>query len=250
MQYLERLIRAYGYAIRQTINSIKGSPQALLIVPIAGLIYSISQMILSRMVGLSGLGGFIMPLINSAVLSVVLQSLLDLIDYDSFSITKIRYTMAFTFLWDVYFIQFVLFLLGYVTNGLSINASLFYIILFIVFSGIPEEIYLGKYRRMELITSQLDYLKRNFYIWLPIILALASVSERIAIVTNQMFVGWTIFGYHTGAFFIPTNNVSHLVLWLVFQMALSIVVVLRGHLFKYTQYGNVRKDQYRQGMRG
>lgn len=207
-------------------------PKLFLVFLITNLLLSLANSVLLNLVMLtraSILFGFLQALLNALAYSVMLYALSEVVLYKrlalDFSDFRINFRRYFP---DVYFACFILWI-GMRLLNLSLSSPI-YLIVILVFSALPEAIYLTDASRMEVFAEALKFMKENFVLWIPIALI------------------------HVVFFFLFSFILTIPPLWLlgptqifqsiVFLFALALYYTFRGVVFDYLNGSNARKRKF------
>ncbi|MDO5027955.1 MAG: hypothetical protein Q4E36_01705 [Bacillota bacterium] len=234
MEYINDLSAVYRDALKETGQVIKKVPYIILL-PLG---FSFINLVLYYSVGLVGsiipgrglLTGLIIALLEAFLLSAYFSYLDDTIHYKRFSLVIDN---SLTRYWrSIYAVKFI-FYLASLLMGRVLDRQAIGILIFIVLNPLGEAIYLSNRYGLAAIAYAFEYLKDNWYIWLPHTLA------------------YLIISYHYAPFFLFSNPLSLYFSFPVFNttvivmtLLLGFYIVFRAVLFKATRNSSMRKRKY------
>lgn len=229
MEYLQDAGRVLLIGAKNSIRTMRYLPLLLGIQIGLSLIYQV------LFVGLLGVGGglmtgIVLALIEALKWSVYLYALSHAVHGMKFTTADLK-SAAGVYFRDVYTAAFVLYILRMITNMIQIP----YIdwIVLIVFSALPETIYLGRTSGFENVREAVDFQHDNWYIWVPMTLLMVILLDKIGLgVTLTVPV---MLGALNGSFLI--RSVLHMLLF-------SIFMIFRGHVFGILYGSTMRKRKF------
>lgn len=128
--------------------------------------------------------------------------------------------------------RFIFYIVSIFTAGI-LNHPLIVLASFIIFNPAGEAIYLRKTNGIEVFTYPLEYLKENWYIWIPHVLVLIFLSRFV-------YFGISINPLNMYLSPIYLSNLTRV----GYTLILGIYFVFRGVLFKETRSSSMRKRKY------
>lgn len=207
-------------------------PKLFLVFLIVNLAYSAVNMLLLRLVIMMGTGllyGILQALIEALAFSTMLYALSEVVLDKRLTLSLSSFKMNFSrYFPDVYFSLFILWLGMWVLH-LDMSSPI-YLIVLLVFSALPEAIYLTDASRMEVFIEALKFIKENFVLWIP--LALLHV------------VFFFLFGFILTIPPIWLLGIRQLFQSLVFLFVLAVYYTYRGVVFHYLNGSNARKRKF------
>lgn len=218
---------------------------------LVGIAYSIIWIIMGTVVSYAGiLGGIILAIFQSAIISNYLFLIENIINYGEFTLEDFK--SGFTvYLGKIYSI-FILFY--FVRLGMSLfidpilssigvfGISLWLmirIVAFIVLNVLPEVIYQKHYERLDIVTYSFDFVKENWPEWfIPNGLLVAIVYIIHIIIGKILFL--------TG---LSTNFIlASMVRVIIYQLVIAYAMIYRGQLFNILSTSTRRKRMFMRNM--
>lgn len=230
MDYIQDIFYGLLTAAKATLRNLKALPVLLLIQLAASAVYQL----FFGLPGIGGgmLGGILMAVIRAALYSVYLYALYHAVHRSRFRTADIR-TGAGVFFRDVYIATFVLWILGLFVGMIRLAALPIGLIILLVFSALPETVYLGRYNGFDNIRDALEFLRENWYIWLPVTLLMVFVLDRVSF-------GASFFVYGS----IGSLSVEVLGRYLLHGVLFNLFALFRGNLFQYLYGSSLRKRKF------
>lgn len=183
----------------------------------------------SIMTGTVLLYGVVRAFIEALVFSTMLYALSEVVRFSRLSITFDAFKKNFSrYFSDVYFVIFILWL-GTWLFHFDMRSPIF-LVAMLIFSALPETIYLTDASRGEAFIEALKFIKENYVFWIP----LALVHVVLYYLFNQTL---------TLPFFIrlsPTQMIQHVIFLFVF----AVYYTYRGVVFHYLYGSNPRKRKF------
>ncbi|WP_432408690.1 hypothetical protein [Wukongibacter sp. M2B1] len=212
----------------------------LFIMPIMGIVVSYAGI----------LGGIIISIFQSAIVSNYLYLIENIINYGRFTIEDFK--SGFTvYLWKTYSIFIFFYLVSWGKNLFldpfisSFGIMGFYmqiaiiIAAFVMLNTIPEVIYQKHYERLDIITYSFDFIKENFLEWFIPNGLIFAIAYIVHISTSKIIF---LIGFNTS--FI----ISNIIRAIIYQLILSYAMIYRGHLFKILSTSTRRKRMFMRDM--
>ena len=253
---LTDFIKVYTISLNKTFSKVKKNPiiflMPLMYSIIMGICHYLADILLSNIVGTT-IWRFLIPLIDSLIISSYFTILEDLIMYNRINFkyfTKsfvkksgLIYSTFFTLiLMDWAF--FIIINLDY-TIELIISS-----ILGIVLSSVSEYIYLRGISYTEGLISALKFFKENFFLWLPPIIILflgkyilfdmIDMSADLSDLVMTQTIG-SPFNIYLGQYL----DLGYIIRFIIFEVIVSLLTVFRGVLFNIIEGSSIRKRKYR-----
>ncbi|WP_432663952.1 hypothetical protein R9X47_25575 [Wukongibacter baidiensis] len=212
----------------------------LFIMPIMGIVVSYAGI----------LGGIIISIFQSAIVSNYLYLIENIINYGRFTMEDFK--SGFTvYLWKTYSIFIFFYLVRWGKSlfldplissmgmiGVYIQIAIV-IAAFVMLNTIPEVIYQKHYERLDLITYTFDFTKENFLEWFIPNGLIFAVAYIIHISTSQI-----IFLIGFGSSFV----LSSIIRSIIYQLILAYAMIYRGQLFKILSTSTRRKRMFMRDM--
>ena len=236
------IIRVYKTTLQKTIRAIKESPQIILVPLIGAFAYGILMDLLMRVGILNNRFGYLFSnLVHALILSEIFFQFERAVNYN----TLTPYNMSDgvkMYLIDVYSIRIVLYLLNLLLSVFTLRSGLKGLILpivFIILNPISEMAYIRGFNQIvDDMRFLLEYMKDNWYLWLPQLLVGIYVFYPLyAGVPNPLSV------YLPGSIGIGRIQIVPI----VYRLLLAFYLVFRGVMFKET-YRSSRSKRDFQGM--
>ena len=233
MEYIKDFITVYKKAGKDTLKVISKSPLLIGIPVLLSLVYGlILTLFVNLNIGPAGrFMGIIIGLIEAMLLSGYFSALEDGINYNRMNLNSV--TDGFLqYIWSIYFMRFVFFIISMFSGGL-LNNPLIIIVVFIILNPAGEGIYLRNTYGMEVFTYPLNYLKDNWYLWIPHVLVFILLSRVTYLGLNMNPLNMYLNPIYIGRL----DKVIPILL-------LGIYFIFRGVLFKETRNSTMRKRKY------
>jgi len=218
---------------------------------LVGIAYLFVMPIMGIVVSYAGiLGGILISIFQSAIVSNYLYLIENIINYGRFTIEDFK--SGFTvYLWKTYSIFIFFYLVGWGKNlfldpllssmgmmGMYLQIIIV-IAVFIMLNTIPEVIYQKHHERLDLITYSFDFIRENFLEWFIPNGLIFAVAYIVHISTSKI-----IFLIGVGTSFILSNIVRAI----IYQLILSYAMIYRGQLFKTLSTSTRRKRMFMRDM--
>lgn len=233
MDYITDALQSCLHAAKETGKGIQSVPvlivaHALISLVIQGILFGLMQFLPSMR---SGFGfGILAALLHAAAISLYLYVLDAAVHGESLRNTTLRQGIG-SFFRDTYIAIFIVYLLSFATSIIRIPGADW--ILILALSALPEAIYLSRAQGYGVISEQFDFLKENWYIWIPVTLAGIGVLLLFG-------MGFTIFP----PVLMVWGSVNLLLRVILYIAVFSVIVLFRGHLFRYLYQSNMRKRRF------
>lgn len=228
MEYLKDLKDVFVQGVKSTKDSFKFIP---LLIGLQALVSVLYWLLANLFVFRGGmLGGILVALFRAALWSVYLYGLVHAIDRSRFTLKDLKAGFG-VFFRDVYIAAFVLWIVQMIISVAGIP-YLDYLIL-LVFSALPETLYLGRYQGFDNIRDSFEFLQENWYIWIPLTLIMVFLLETFgfgATLTLPIAVGGL--------------DMQVLTLYLVHTVLFSLFALLRGHMFVQLYGSSLRRRNF------
>lgn len=221
---------------------------------LVGIAYSILSVVMWTVASYAWiLGGIIITLFQSAIISNYLHLIENIINYGSFSLEDFK--SGFTvYLRKIYTILIIFWFVRY---GASLflkpifyiriaGLSLWFIIqilAFILLNPLPETIYQKYHAGLDAITYSFDFIKENWLEWFVPNCLIAAIFFLLHIITSSVLA---MLGLNTG--FFGLSIISLIVYSVVYQLFLAYVMIYRGQLFNILSTSTRRKRMFMRNM--
>lgn len=227
MEYIKDLVSVMGDGARKTINSIRFLP---LLILLQALVSVLHYFVFGLFVIRGGLfGGILAALLRAALWSVYLYGLYHAVHGYKFGAQDLRAGTG-AFFRDVYIAAFVLWIVQMLIGMIRIPYAGY--LLLLVFSALPETIYLGRYAGFDNIRDSFEFLRENGYIWIPLTILMILLLERVSIGVSL------IFPWFSGL--IP----NFLILFIIHSVLFGLFALFRGQLFRILYGSSIRKRRF------
>lgn len=238
---LEDIIYINKMVFPKAINKLKNNYNSLFIV----ISYSIINMFLIN-IGKSVpiIGGLIIALGQSSIISNFLYIIKNIVFYNKFDINTFKYGFK-VYLFKVYIVLFLLWFIGYtidvfmlpIMGAIIIFVKIFIsIVIFLILNPLPEIIYQKNEEALESIKYSFDFIKRNVIQWfLP----------------NLVFVGILLYLFKLSVIdmnIIRGLNLTNIILFLSSQILILFAFIYRGLLFKLLDNSSMKKRKFQRNM--
>lgn len=234
MEYLKDLLNVYKKAGQDTINLIAKNP----IIIFLPLIYSFAFGMIQTFsiilgFGFSRLWGTILGLIQAMLISGYFSQMSDGVNYNRLSLKLNSFTDGFfTYLWSIYFMKFVFYLASLLLGNILVGGYL-YLIVFVLLNAAGESIYIRNVQREDTFLYPINYLKENWYIWIPHVILYLALTTRSFVSPYLNPLDMYISGH---GLYINQHTIMLIILGVYFTF--------RGVLFKNTYNSTIRKRKY------
>ena len=246
LNYFNDVVNVNKRAVEESFKILKKNPAAILLPLIFSILFSIAGRFNYAFYRLGFIGGFIVPIIYSLLLSVLYDLLSNLIYYNRLSFKHLESSMK-NYFGPIYSVYFILIILGYVVPAIG-NFSIQLIIwvaVYIIFNPMSETIYIKEQSYTAAFSYSLDFMKNNFLQWLiPLILSFAGI---------YFFGGWQFIS-DNATLNIPIGvpfggfGSSYIIKFLIFELLAGIYIIYRACLFRILSTSTIRKRQYMGGF--
>lgn len=233
MDYVTDGLRSLMHAAKETGKSIQSLPaliavHAFISLIVQGIMYGLMQ---SMPTLRSGFGfGILIALLHAAAISFYLYGLDAAVHGESLKNISLRQGVG-SFFRDTYIAIFIVYLLSLVVSMIPVPGAGW--ILLLALSALPEAIYLSRAQGYGVISEQFDFLKENWYIWIPVTLAGMGVM--------------ILFGFGLAIFppvLLVLGSMNLLFRVFLYLVVFSMMALFRGHLFRYLYQSNLRKRRF------
>lgn len=255
MNIVNDIVSVYKKAFTEAKLKISKNPMVLFLPLIFSLIISATGQYSGLLLSGTGIfGGFIRPIIDALILSILYDMLSNVIYYDrlSFKGLKRAATSYFGAIYSVYFILILVsWILRYMGN-IFLLSPIVWIIIFVVFNPISEAVYIKDESYISAFVYSFDFMKKNFIHWMiPVVI----FGFILAI------MGYTP-GYYLGTFSqtsiinIPVGIMPGYralgrgisLQYFIAEIIAGFYIIFRGCLFKILSTSTMRKRQYMGGL--
>lgn len=215
----------------------------LLIMPVVGIVVSYAGI----------LGGIIISIFQSAIVSNYLYLIENIINYGRFTVEDFK--RGFTvYLWKTYSIFIFFYLVRWGKSlfldpfiaSLGIVGMVLQIVIviatFIMLNTIPEVIYQKHYERLDIITYSFDFIKENFLEWFIPNGIICAVAYIFHISTGRIIL---LMGFNTSFILL---YVMRAIIYLLITLYISYAMIYRGHLFKILSTSTRRKRMFMRNL--
>ncbi|SHK49944.1 hypothetical protein [Paramaledivibacter caminithermalis] len=199
------------------------------------------------------LGGIIVALFQSAIISNYIYLIENIINYEGFSLEDFKsgFTVYLRNIYSIiiifWFVRFgaSLFLkpIFYINIGGLSLWSIIQIVAVILLNPLPETIYQKYHAGLDAITYSFDFIKENWLEWFIPNGFIIAVLYLIHISTNKMLI---ILGFSTNIFISSTFTL--IVYSVVYQILLCYAMIYRGQLFNILSTSTRRKRMFMRNM--
>ena len=237
------VLKDIGFVLSHTWGEfskrIKLLPKLFLGVVIVQIIFGgISYLLTNLWLSLGAAGfliGFINAIVRASFYSILLTFFYRSIHYKRVDISlEDMKSSASMFSGDVYFIIFLIWIASFFLGRVIANPTI-YFLLTLIFSPLPETIYLGRSHREGILSEMFNFLKENWAIWIPIALLTKFFGEFVF--NRSYLLSWVHF-----------IRVDQLVLSLLFLAVMCVLFLFRGLLFELLNGSNARKRKFMQNF--
>ncbi len=228
MEYLQDALRVLVRSAKETLRSLPFVPLLIGLQILVSVLYWLLAGTLLRQGGF--IGGIIFAVFRAALWSVYLYGLYHAVHRSRFTTEDLK-TGFGVFFRDLYIAAFVLWIVQMLISVLRIPYTEYLVLL--VFSALPETLYLARTRGFDKIRESFEFLQENWYIWLPLTLLMAVLLERISFgVTLTLLRPFGGFGFDIIA------------AYLVHMVLFSVFALFRGHLYRILYGSSLRKRKF------
>ncbi|MBC7087695.1 MAG: hypothetical protein H5T96_04285 [Tissierellales bacterium] len=242
MDIIKDLLEVNKSSLLKSIKSIKSHWEALLIIFVYAIMTQIITSIVSRILvgSLSIISGFLIVLIEAAIVSSLLFVLKDIVLYNRFRWKSVIDGLNY-YLWKVYGVLFILFVVNLILSlfynvigsAAFIINTLFQLFILIMLNPLPEIIYLKNYDPRDSLTYSIEFIRENFLNWI-----IPNIIFGLILFAINSAIDVTFFPFNL-AFLMP------LLLKNIFlSIIISFAMIYRGHLFYLLSTSTRRKRQY------
>lgn len=180
--------------------------------------------------------GIVIAILQAACFSMMIYFLYQAVLYKRIGLSFQEIKSSFTiFIGDVYFIMFLRWIFSMLLGVLLSNPVISFALI-IIFSALPETIYLGNSHREGLLLESINFLKNNWYFWIPLTF-IGYVMQRV-VFEQELLLNWY-------SFFGDSMNLIKSILYIAFS---SIFYLYRGIVFQYLNNSNPRKRKFMQNF--
>lgn len=227
MDYLKDFGHVFKESAKKTVAYAKYIP----ILMIVHLLVSTAMEGAMYLIGGTGVfGGIILAIIRAGCYSVYLYVLMQALSSYNIKSFGVKEGVGYYFR-DVYLAFFVIYILQLVINLIGI--PYLELILIFVFSALPEVIYQGTTQGFDNLTEAIDFIKDNWYIWLPLSIVMAVILAFVGYGLT-LFVPLITSGFQVD---LLVRTVIHVFVWTLFA-------IFRGLLFRQLYQSNLRKRKF------
>lgn len=221
---------------------------------LVGIAYSILSVVMWTVASYAWiLGGIIVALFQSAIISNYLSLIENIINYGSFSLEDFKsgftvylrkiYTIIIIFWFVRYGASLFLKPIFYINVG---GLSLWFIIqivAFILLNSLPETIYQKYHAGLDAITYSFNFIKENWLEWFIPNGFIIAILYLIYIITSKVLL---VLGFNTNIF---TFSILSLIVYaVVYQLFISYAMIYRGQLFNVLSTSTRRKRMFMRNM--
>ncbi len=236
-----RYIKDFFYVQKRTFKNMLSSMKYL---PVLVVMLIASQLIMNvlygiiRTLNISGyLSSLIIYLVEIFIISFLLNALYTIIKSSNLFINFIR-DDSNQFVLKIIQIGFIFYLGQMILNIFILNPvvvrgiNILSLILLILFSALPETIYLEDYNAGNTVQYAIKFLYNNIYNWL--------IPNLIFYILIYKLGYLTIFPFDIKVTY-SANNILSLLMYLIL---VSFIFLYRGHLFQILSNSNIRKREF------
>lgn len=221
---------------------------------LVGIAYSILSVVMWRVASYALiLGGIIMTLFQSAIISNYLYLIENVINYERFTMEDFKsgFTVylrkIYTILIIFWFVSFgvSLFLRPIVSMRIG-GFSLWFIIqiaAFILLNSLPETIYQKHYIGFDIITYSFEFIKENWLEWFIPNGCIAILAYIVHVITSKLIF---VMGVNSNIFIFYILKI--LIYSVVYQLVLLYAMIYRGKLFNILSTSTRRKRMFMRNM--
>lgn len=233
MEYINDFISVYKKAGSETIKTLTKAPILIVLPLIYSVVYGLVFILMTSLsLGAAGrFMGLIVGLIEAAILSGYFSQLEEGISYKRLNLSN--FSDGFTdYIFSIYFVRFIFYILSLLLGGILANP---YIVLlsFILLNPAGEAIYIRKTTGMDTFLYCIEYLKDNWYLWIPHVI--------LFIVIGRFFLVYPNFN-PLDSYLYPIMSIN--VIRILFAIFMGVYGVFRGVLFRDTRNSTLRKRKY------
>ncbi len=227
MDYIKDIGLILNEGLHKLPNYLRYIPLMVAIQVVVSLLMEGSLLVIG---GIGVVGGILLAIIRAGLYSLYLFGLRHAMDLNNYKSMRIQEGLMYHFR-DVYVAFFVIYILQLLAS--TVGIPYFDLILMVVFSALPEAIYLGTSYGFDNLTEALEFIKENWYFWIPLTFLMGAALSAVGYGTT-LFVP-ILFGRLNATFIVRT--ILHLLLWTIFAL-------IRGVLFKIMYQSSMRKRKY------
>ncbi|MDO5301660.1 MAG: hypothetical protein Q4E76_04105 [Tissierellia bacterium] len=243
---MKDLIQVYALGEKKTRETLQTAPWSLLISLGLSLVFYLFNLLVSRLIFMGAIVGFIVALGYAAIVAYGMSIYEGVLNRGKPKLVPSRESLKY--LSAVYGIYFILMIARLIT-GIGGSYGNIFFALFFLLNPLPEAIYLDQQRGVEGLKHVLDFWKRNFFHWLlPLLIYLGLQSLLLtpqgmiggilgSDIVNQMS-GFTVI--RIGGSWDPVFILRQ-ILSLLFT---GWYMILRGQLYRILRGGSARKRAF------
>lgn len=219
---------------------------------LVGIAYFIFSILMFRIASYAWiLGGIIIALFQSAIISNYLYLIENIIEYEKFTLEDFK--RGFTvYLRKIYTILIIFWFVGFGADlflrpivSMRIGGfSLWFIIqilAFILLNSLPETIYQKHYIGFDIITYSFEFIKENFFEWFIPNICIIALIWAVHIITNKVMF---LIGLNLNIF----SMLKILIDAVVYILLISYGMIYRGKLFNVLSTSTRRKRMFMRNM--